>query len=285
MERKSVLKQIFEQAKGDLTLIIALAIIFTFIIFSLFPQYIAKEHFTHVDLSKRLNPPNLENPFGCDFLGRDILSLIIMGSRTALLVCTVPTFIGASIGVGIGIASGYVGGRMDDLIQRIVEIVVSFPGLLLSLSILQILGPGLWNAMWAVMIGRITGYIRITRSLTFSAKETGYVEYAKALGAGRTHVMIRHILPNIITPIIVQLTFSMPGTLLSVASLSFLGLGANPPSPDWGVLMQESRQYLRYAPWAAITPGVAIFLVAFSFNSVGEALRDIVDPRRKYIQL
>jgi peptide/nickel transport system permease protein len=116
-------------------------------------------------------------------------------------------------------------------------------------------------------------------------KETGFVEYAKALGASRTRIMLRYIFPNVLTPIIVQITFSMPGTLLNVASLSFLGLGGKPPTPDWGVLMQQSRIYLLYAPWAAIIPGIAIFLVAFSFNTIGETLRDIVDPRRKYIRM
>lgn len=285
MERKNIFKQVFNMAKKDFSLIFALAILLMVIIFSIFPQYIASEYFTHVDLSKRLSTPSLENIFGCDFLGRDIFSLIVWGSRIALLICIVPTFIGAALGVSIGILSGYVGGKTDDVIQRMVEIIVSFPGLLLSLTIINILGPGLWNAMWSVTIWRVTGFIRITRSLTLTMKETGYVEWAKALGAGRIHVMFRHILPNILTPIIVQLTFSMPGTLLSVASLSFLGLGANPPSPDWGVLMQQSRKYLVYAPWAAFTPGIFIFLISFAFNTIGETFRDIVDPRSKYVRI
>jgi len=285
MERKNVFKQVFNMAKGDLSLFCALVILLVVTIFSIFPQYIASEHFTHVDLSKRLAEPSLENIFGCDFVGRDVFSLIVWGSRIALLICIVPTFIGAALGVSIGILSGYVGGKTDDVIQRMVEIIVSFPGLLLSLTIINILGPGLWNAMWSVTIWRVMGFIRITRSLTFTVKETGYVEWAKALGAGRAHVMFRHILPNILTPIIVQLTFSMPGTLLSVAGLSFLGLGANPPSPDWGVLMQQSRQYLVYAPWAAFVPGIFIFFISFAFNNIGEAFRDIVDPRAKYVRI
>lgn len=285
MERKNLFKQVWNMAKGDFSLLSALAILLIVTIFGIFPQYIASEHFTHVDLSKRLAAPSLENIFGCDFVGRDVFSLIVWGSRIALLICIVPTFIGAAIGVSIGILSGYVGGRTDDVIQRMVEIIVSFPGLLLSLTIINILGPGLWNAMWSVTIWRVMGFIRITRSLTFTVKETGYVEWANALGAGRAHVMFRHILPNILTPIIVQLTFSMPGTLLSVAGLSFLGLGANPPSPDWGVLMQQSRQYLVYAPWAAFIPGIFIFFISFAFNNIGEAFRDIVDPRAKYVRI
>ena len=162
---------------------------------------------------------------------------------------------------------------------------MSFPGLLLALAIINVLGPGLWNAMWSVTIGRISGYTRLSRSLTFSVKETGFIEYARALGSSRSRIMTRHIFPNILTPIIVQMTFSMPGTLLSVAGLSFLGLGPSPPTPDWGVLMQQSRAYLVYAPWAAVVPGFAIFLVAFAFNTIGETLRDIVDPRSKYVTM
>ena len=283
MERQNVLKQFLKLARHDLSVSFAISIIFTLVLFSFFGEYIAPGHYTDVYLTKKLLPPSFENPFGTDFLGRDIMSIIILGSRIALLVTVIPSFIAAIIGVSIGIISGYVGGLFDDVIQRGVDILMSFPGLLLSLAIINALGPGLWNAMWSVTIGRISGYVRLSRSLTFSIKESGYVEYSKGLGANRFHIMTQHILPNILTPIIVQLTFSMPGTLLSVASLSFLGLGPNPPTADWGVLMQQSRRYLLYAPWAAIIPGVAIFLVSLGFNIIGETLRDIVDPRRKYI--
>jgi len=233
----------------------------------------------------RFIQPCWEYPFGTDFLGRDILSMIIWGSRVALMVTIWPTLVSATIGIIIGILSGYIGGVIDESIMRIVDILMGFPSLLLALCIITILGPGITNAMWAIIIARISSYIRLSRSLTYSVKETGYVEYARALGASRKHIMLYYIFPNILTPIIVQMTFSMPGTLLSVAGLSFLGLGGKPPTPDWGVLMQQSRQYLIYAPWAAIIPGVAIFLIAFSFNTIGEALRDIVDPRGKYIQI
>lgn len=285
MERKHIIKEIFNMAKRDFTLTFSLAIILILIIFSIFPQYIAKYDFYDVDLSLRLNPPSLDYPFGTDFLGRDILSMIIWGSRIALIITIWPTLISATIGVAIGILSGYMRGIFDDIVMRGVDILMSFPSLLLALGIISVLGPGITNAMIAVTIGRISSYVRLSRSLTFSVKETGYVEYAKALGASRTRIMLRYIFPNVLTPIIVQITFSMPGTLLNVASLSFLGLGGKPPTPDWGVLMQQSRIYLLYAPWAAIIPGIAIFLVAFSFNTIGEALRDIVDPRRKYIRM
>ena len=272
-------------AKGDVSLLFSVSFIFMMVIFGLIPQFIAPYNYWEARLPEKFKPPSLEYPFGTDFVGRDVMSLIIWGSGVALLVIIIPTIISAAVGVSLGIFSGYVGGTVDDIVMRGIDIIMAFPGLLLSLTIINVLGPGLWNAMWSVTIGRIPGYARLARSLTFSIKESGYVEYAKALGSGRTRIIIRYVLPNILTPIIVQLTFSMPATLLAVASLSFLGLGPSPPTADWGVLMQQSRTYLLYAPWAAIIPGVFIFLVAFSFNNIGEALRDVVDPRSKYIRI
>jgi peptide/nickel transport system permease protein len=283
MERTNILRQFTILAKKDFNIIFSLIVIFAMVFFSIFGEYVAPGHYTDVFLTKKLQPPSFEHPFGTDFLGRDILSMIILGCRVALLVTLIPALVSAVIGVSIGIISGYVGGLFDDVVQRGVDILMGFPGLLLALAIINVLGPGLWNAMYSVTIGRIPGYIRLSRSLTFSIKETGFVEYSKGLGANRFHIMSQHILPNILTPIIVQLTFAMPGSLISVASLSFLGLGPNPPTPDWGVLMQQSRRYLVHAPWAAIIPGTAIFLISFAFNIMGETLRDITDPRRKYI--
>lgn len=285
MERKNIFREFLVKAKRDPSLLFAMLIISLLLIFAAIPQILAPEGYITARLDRRLLPPSAKYPLGTDFVGRDILSLIIWGSRVALLVTTIPTFISALIGVSVGILSGYRGGTVDDIVMRFVDILMSFPGLLLALAIITVLGPGLWNAMWSVTIGRISGYVRLSRSLTFAVKETGYVEYAKAVGTTSSRIMTRHIFPNILTPIIVQMTFSMPGTLLSVAGLSFLGLGPSPPTPDWGVLMQQSRAYLVYAPWAAIVPGLAIFLIAFSFNTIGETLRDIIDPRRKYIKI
>lgn len=285
MERRNIVRELFRAAKGQPSIIFALGIILVLLLFAAFPQFLAPTGYERTDLPNRLVPPNSKYWLGTDFVGRDILSLIIWGSRVALMVTVIPTLISATIGITLGIISGYVGGYVDDVIMRMIDILMSFPGLLLALAIINVLGPGLWNAMWSVTIGRISSYTRLSRSLTFSVKETGYIEYARALGSSRSRIMTRHIFPNILTPIIVQMTFSMPGTLLSVAGLSFLGLGPSPPTPDWGVLMQQSRAYLVYAPWAAVVPGFAIFLVAFAFNTIGETLRDIVDPRSKYVKM
>jgi peptide/nickel transport system permease protein len=279
MEQTNIFHEFFSKAKRDISLLFAFGVILLLLIFAAIPQILAPQGYTEARLPLRFKPPSIQFPLGTDFVGRDILSIIIWGSRVAILVTTIPTFISALIGVSVGILSGYRGGTIDDIVMRLVDILMSFPGLLLALAIITVLGPGLWNAMVSVTIGRIAGYVRLSRSLTFAVKETGYVEYAKAVGTSRSRIMTRHILPNILTPIIVQMTFSMPGTL------SFLGLGPSPPTPDWGVLMQQSRAYLVYAPWAAIVPGVAIFLIAFSFNTIGETLRDIIDPRAKYIKI
>jgi len=285
MERRSLYRELFDMSKKDITLLFSFVIIFTLIFFSIFPQYLAREDYRDANLQARLTPPNSQYPLGTDYLGRDMISLIIWGSRFAVMEMLWPTIVAASIGVTLGLISGYIGGLPDQIIMRGIDVLMSFPSFLLALAILNTLGPGLTNAIWAVTIGRISGYTRLSRSLALPMKEIGYIEYAKALGSSKLRIMARYILPNILAPIIVQMTFSMPGTLAAVAGLSFLGLGGKPPIADWGVLLQQSRRYLRYAPWAVLVPGMSIFLVALAFNTIGEALRDIIDPRRKYIRM
>ena len=285
MERRLIYREFISIAKKDLTILFSLIIILTLFIFGLFPQYLATEDYFYVNLSRRLLPPSTSNPLGTDYLGRDMISLIIWGSRLAIIQMIWPTLIAATIGVTLGLISGYVGGIIDTLIMRLVDVLMSFPSFLLALVILTILGPGLTNAIWAITIGRISGYIRLARSLVLPMKDIGYVEYARALGSTKARIIIKQILPNILTPIIVQMTFSMPGTLAAVASLSFLGLGGKPPTADWGVLLQQSRIYLRYAPWAVFLPSFVIFLISFAFNNLGECLRNIVDPKHKYVKL
>lgn len=283
MERRSLLRDLLRTAKKSYTLLFSFITLFALVFFAIFPQYFVKIDYREVNLPDRLTAPCLNYPLGTDFLGRDLVSLIIWGCRLAIIEMVWPTLIAATIGVILGLIAGYIGGRTDQIIMRCVDIMMSFPGFLLAMAILTILGPGLMNAMWAVTIGRISGYVRLARGLALPMKEIGYIEYAKALGTTKFRIMTRYIFPNVLTPILVQCTFSMPGTLSAVAGLSFLGLGGRPPIADWGVLLQQSRKYLRYSPWAVLAPGSAIFLVALAFNTIGEALRDIVDPRSDYI--
>jgi len=272
-------------SKGNFTLLFSLIAIGALVIGAIFPQYLVREDYRKVNLPARLTPPSWRYPLGTDFLGRDLVSLLIWGCRLALIEMLWPTLVAAAVGVTLGIISGYVGGKVDLVIMRFVDILMSFPSFLLALAILNTLGPGLTNAIWSVAIGRISGYIRLSRSLALPMKEIGFIEYAKAVGASRLRIMKRYIFPNILTPIIVQMTFGMPDTLSSVAALSFLGLGGKPPTADWGVVLQQARIYLRYAPWVVLVPALIIFVVTFAFNVFGEALRDIVDPRRKYLRM
>lgn len=285
MERRSIFRQFLDISKKDFSLLFSFITIFLLIIFSIFPQYLATEDYRDANLPFRLQAPSTKYLLGTDYLGRDMISLMIWGSRFAVMEMLWPTIVAASIGVTLGLISGYIGGLLDEVIMRAVDILMSFPSFLLALAILNTLGPGLTNAIWAVSIGRISGYTRLARSLALPMREIGYIEYAKALGSSKLRIMLRYILPNILAPIIVQMTFSMPGTLSAVAGLSFLGLGGKPPIADWGVLLQQSRRYLRYAPWAVLVPGAAIFIVSLAFNTIGEALRDIIDPRRKYVKM
>ena len=272
-------------SRENLSLLFSLTVIGALVLCAIVPQYLVREDYREINLPARLTPPGGRYPLGTDFLGRDLASLLIWGCRLALVEMLWPTLVAATIGVSVGILSGYVGGKVDLVIMRVVDILMSFPSFLLALVILNTLGPGLTNAIWSVAIGRISGYIRLSRSLALPMKEIGYIEYAKAVGASKARIMMRYIFPNILTPIIVQMTFGMPDTLSSVAALSFLGLGGRPPTADWGVILQQSRIYLRYAPWAVLVPALMIFLVAFAFNVFGESLRDIVDPRRKYLRM
>lgn len=280
-----VLRELLRSAKENYAVFFSLAVISILVVCSIFPEYLAREDYRLTNLPNRFQIPSLQYPLGTDYLGRDLLSLVIWGCRYALIEMIWPNLLALAIGLSLGILSAYLGGVFDLITMRIIDILMSFPDLLLALAIIVVLGPGLTNALLAVAIGRIAGYARLSRSLALPLKDVGYVEYARALGASKFHIMTRHLLLNILSPIIVQLTFSMPGTLAAVAGLSFLGLGGSPPTADWGVLLQLSRKYLYYAPWEVFVPSFVIFLVAFSFNIVGETLRDIVDPRRKYLRI
>lgn len=259
----------------------ALIIIFGVFFCAAFADFISPYSYLEGDLMRRFEPPSLEHPFGRDHLGRDILSRIIYGTRLLLYVIGVTLLIAISIGILLGLFSGYIGGIVDQLVSRIIDTLLSFPTILLALAIVAVLGPGLENSAIAIGIAEIPVFARLTRGLTFSEREALYVEAARVIGASRLRIIFKHILPNISGPIIVQATFSSVTAILWAAALGFLGLGAQPPTPCWGTMLFEAKGYLRTAPHAFLFPGLAIFMVAFSINVVGEALRDYMDPRMR----
>ncbi len=233
----------------------------------------------HVNMPQRLSRPSREHPLGQDELGRDILSRIIYGARLSLTIGAVSVGIGLALGVPWGIMSGYYGGKLDLFTQRMIDVLLSFPTLLLAILIVTVIGPGLWNAMAAVGVVSIPIYCRTVRGSVLTIREEDYVQAARAVGASDVRVILRHIMPNVLAPVIVLSTLYTATAILSAAGLGFLGLGAQPPTPEWGAMLSRARGFLRVAPHVAFFPGIAIFLSVLGFNLLGDGLRDALDPR------
>ena len=224
-------------------------------------------------------PPSWAHPFGTDDVGRDVLARVIYGARTSLLAGVVSVSIAVAIGVLFGLAAGYIGGVFDLLAMRLIDAMLAIPSLVLAIALAAFLGPNLTNAMIAIGITATPAFVRLTRAQVMAVKVETYVEAAVSVGDTHLQLLIRHILPNAINPIIVQVTLAISTAIIAEASLSFLGLGQQPPSPSWGSMLNAARGFLSQAPWMAIWPGAAIFVVVVSFNLLGDGLRDLLDPR------
>ena len=232
-----------------------------------------------VEAGIRLSPPNASYWLGTDELGRDLFSRILYGTRYFALICLISVSIAASGGVLLGLVAGAGSFVADMVIMRLVDIMLAFPFILLILAVVAILGPSLWTAMIAVGIAGIPAYARLVRGEVLAVKHEEYVEAMRALGAGPMRIMFRTVLPNVISQIVVYTSYAMPIAVLATAALSFLGLGAQPPLPEWGAMVVGSRGFLRTAWWVATAPGLSIFFAVFSCNLLGNALRDVLDPR------
>jgi len=233
------------------------------------------------NLMKSLERPSMEHPLGTDELGRSILGRIIYGSRVSLLIAIGVVCVGLLVGVPLGLISGYYGGKVDFGIQRVTDTMLAFPGFLLALSLVAVLGVGLKNTIISVGISMVPIYIRLVRGCTLSVKEQTYVEAARAMGTRDVTILIRHILPNVMAPITIQTSLGMGMGILFAAGLGFLGVGVQPPTPEWGTMLSSGRAYLFNAPHVATFPGIAIFFAVLGFNLSGDGLRDILDPRFK----
>ena len=225
-----------------------------------------------------LQPPSLIHPLGTDHFGRDQLTRLLYGGSLSLQVGLVAVAIGASIGISLGAVAGYRGGWLDAIIGRIIDVKLAFPGMLLALAVVSVLGPDLRNLMIAVGIGTIPGFCRLVRGQVLAAREFDYVLAARTLGCRHVRIVILHILPNVIAPVVVYGTLAVAAAILAGASLNYLGMGAKPPTPEWGLMLSESRDQIRRAWWLATFPGVAIMLTVISINLLGDGLRDAFDP-------
>ena len=227
----------------------------------------------------RLARPCAEYPLGTDHLGRDVLARIIHGSRTSLCIGVVATAVSLFIGGLLGLIAGYAGGWVDSVITRTMDILMCIPGILLSLCIIAVLEPNTVNLLIAITISNVPGFARILRATVINMAGREYVDAARTAGAGHIHIIRRHILPNTIGMVIVQATMSISGTIIFASGLSFLGLGVQPPTPEWGVMLSDAKKYMRELPYLLIAPGLSIALTALSLNLVGDGLRDMWDPR------
>lgn len=263
------------------TAIIGLIILITFVFAAVLAPWLSPYDPVGRDYRMRLKPPSRQHWLGTDYLGRDILTRIIYGARISLQVGLISVGIALLIGTFIGSLAGFYGGLTDLIVMRFIDVMMAFPSILLAIAIMAILGPELTNAMIAIGIVAIPTYTRIVRSSVLAIKESEYIEAARALGLRNQHIIVRHVLPNCLAPLIVQATLGVATAILDAAGLSFLGLGAQPPTPEWGAMLAECRQYLRQAPWTVAFPGLAIVVTVMGLNLLGDGLRDALDPRLK----
>ncbi len=258
------------------------ALILLFVFCAIFGPLIAPRDPAHIELAARLQPPSLHHLFGTDELGRDILSRILYGARISMIVGTSVVAGSLLLGTLVGSLAGYYGGRLDRFINVIVmNAFLSFPGILLAIAFVAFLGPGLSNLILALIIGGWVGYARLVRAQVLAAREREYVEAARALGATDWRILTRHILPNIMQPVIVQAAIGMAGAILAEGTMSFLGLGVPPPVPSWGAMLNDGRSHLFDSPHVILFPAAAVMLAVLAFNFVGDAMRDYLDPRSR----
>jgi peptide/nickel transport system permease protein len=261
--------------------LVGLWVISSFILLAVFAPLIV--HYDPIATSWALvrKPPSSAHWFGTDELGRDILARVVYGARASLAAGAISVSIALAIGVPLGLLSGYRGGFVDSLISRFTDAMLACPFLILAIALAAFLGPSLGNAMIAIGISATPIFIRLTRGQTLSVKVEDYVEAARAMGNPRWRIALVHILPNIMPALLVQATLSIAAAIIAEAALSFLGLGQQPPNPSWGSMLNAAQRFLTNAPWMAIWPGLAIFLVVLSLNLVGDGLRDALDPRQR----
>lgn len=274
-ERRRMLRELTR----DPTALVGLALLSVLALAALVGPELAPHDPTEVDPVQRFEPVSAEHPLGTDHVGRDLLSRMLHAARLSLGSTVAAAGAAAVLGVAFGIAAGYLGGAVDGVIGRTIDVLLAFPSLLLALVVIGALGPGLRNVLIAVVVAWWASYARIVRGVTLAERERAYVEAARAVGASRWRIAQRHLLPNIVAPIVVLTTLDMGSMMLAIAALSFLGFGVDPAVPEWGAMLSEAQDYLRTSPAMMIYPGIAISLTVLGFNLLGDGLRDVLDPR------
>ena len=281
MKKRGQFKDIRRRFAKNKGAILGLGFIVILVVCALIPSVIAPYGFDDQQLSRRFQSPSWNHLFGTDEYGRDIFSRVVYGCRISLTLGLVSVTISCVLGIILGCVSGYYGKVVDNVIMRIIDIMLSIPNILLAVSIVAALGTSFFNLMLAIGIGAVPGYARVVRASILSVKEQEYIEAARSNGASDWRIITRHIIPNCMAPIIVQATMSIASAVLSAAGMSFIGLGIMPPTPEWGSMLASGRAYIRDYWYVVTFPGLAIMLTVFSINLLGDGLRDALDPRLK----
>nr|WP_238456615.1 nickel ABC transporter permease subunit NikC [Desulfotruncus arcticus] len=264
---------------ADKLALAGLVIILAVVIVGIMAPYLAPNDPEKIVLSQKLAAPSAAYPLGTDHLGRCILSRLIYGTRLSLSTAAIALVTIMLISIPLGTLSGYLGGRLDNLVMRVIDVLLAFPGLVLALVIAGMLGPGLMNVMIATAAVWWVGYARVIRGVVLSVREKEFVLAARSSGTSHCGIIVRHILPNVLSPVIVLATLDMGSLILAISGLSFLGLGAQPPTPEWGAMLNDGRPYMQVVPRLMVYPGLAIMTVVLAFNLLGDGLRDALDPR------
>ena len=269
--------------KANKAAYVSLYILVILFLVALFAPYITPYNPYEFDLRKAFTPPSIEHPFGMDEMGRDILSRVIEGSRYSIGIAIASVMLGASIGLILGLISGYYGRWIDHIIQRFTDALLSFPTLLLAIALIAVLGVGVTNLIISVGVSTVPIYIRLVRGLVIQERSRDYITAVKLIGKGDGYIIFKHILPNIISPVIIQSTYYLGLTILIASGMGFLGLGVQPPIPEWGSMIGSGRTYIFSSPHVVLYPGLFILVTALAFNLLGDGLRDALDPRMRYI--
>lgn len=281
VRQSSFAQDIWRRFRRNRLAVVGLGIVIILCVVAALADYVAPYNPIEVNLDIQFEPPSMQHLFGTDLYGRDLLSRVIYGARISLLIGFIPSAISMIIGAVLGVLSAFYGGWVDTLIMRIADVVLAFPSIILAMVVTYTLGASLFTLFIALSVVGWAGAARVVRAQALAIKETDFVTASKSIGASNRRIMFNHIIPNCIAPILVLFTLNIPDAIMAEAGLSFLGVGAQPPTPSWGLMTNEAQQYVFNAPWASIMPGLAILLTTLGFNFVGDGLRDAIDPYLK----
>lgn len=279
--KEGIVIQTIRRLRTNSTAMFGLIVLALLILLSVFAPVIAPYHYTEMDMLQLNAAPSLKHFFGTDSLGRDILSRLIYGGRYSIFLGFSASVLSMAAAIVLGSLAGYFGGWVDNVVLRICDVVQAIPGILLSIVISAVLGPGFFNTILALAIGGIPSGIRLTRAQILSVRSEEYLEAAASVNCSSMRIMFRHILPNILSPLIVGFTMGIGNTIMLASSLSFIGLGVQPPAPEWGAMLSAGRDFIRNYPWQIIFPGIFVFVTVLSINLFGDGLRDALDPKMK----